>query len=57
MGDIIPNKPTSVDNKLARELMDARHKLRERALLEGQKPFIKVSLYAAFVPFNNKKIK
>lgn len=42
MAENIPSKTAHVENKLARELMQARSKLRERALIEGQKPYYKV---------------
>lgn len=43
MAENLSNKPANIDNQLARELMAARPKLRERALIEGQKPYYKVS--------------
>lgn len=42
MAENIPSKTIHVDNKLAQELMLARSKLRERALIEAQKPHYKV---------------
>lgn len=42
MAENYPNRAMHVENKLARELMEARSKLRERSLIEGQKPYYKV---------------
>lgn len=43
MAENIPNKTANIDNPLARELVAARHKMRERLLIEAQKPLYKVS--------------
>lgn len=42
MAENIPSKTIHVENKLAQELMQARNKLRERSLIEAQKPYYKV---------------
>lgn len=42
MAENIPSKTIHADNKLAQELALARSKLRERALIEAQKPHYKV---------------
>lgn len=48
MEESIPSKTTNLaHNKLARELMEARPKLRQRALMEGQIPYYKVSTLAS----------
>lgn len=42
MVENIPSKTIHTENKLAQELMQARSKLRERSLIEAQKPYYKV---------------
>lgn len=42
MAENIPSKTIHAENKLAQELMLARSKLRERSLIEAQKPYYKV---------------
>lgn len=44
MAENFPNKTANIDNPLARELVAARHKMRERLMIEGQKPLYKVSV-------------
>lgn len=44
-----------INNKLARELMEARPKLRERALIEGKQAHYKVS--ETFIDFFSKCIE
>lgn len=39
------SKVTNMDNPLARELVAARHKMQERLLIEGYKPYYKVRTY------------
>lgn len=42
MAENIPNKTVNADNPLARELMVVRSKMRERLMIEGNKPYYKV---------------
>lgn len=55
-GDII-NKAVNSDNQLARELMEARVKMRERLLIEGKKPYYKVSYFQFAFDSARKQLK
>lgn len=43
MAENVSSRVTNLDNPLARELLAARHKLRQRALIEEKKPYYRVS--------------
>lgn len=42
MADNMPNKTAMADNQLAHELMVVREKMRDRLMIEGNKPYYKV---------------